>query len=216
MLCRAEADRAERAARHGLATGAEASARLGPLVDASDVAGHTRRHALACTGRAELSRAAGERRVGPWRTAAEAWAHAGDVYQEAWARWRLAWALVADRSGRSEAAAHLAWAHQVARRLGAEPLLDAVQQRARRARLPLPERPAGGSANTFTAAALTARELEVLPLLAAGRTNAEIAKALFISPRTVGVHMSHILHKLGAARRIEAADMARRAGLLRE
>lgn len=216
VLCRAEADRAERAARQGRGAGAEAASRLGALVAASDVCGHPRRHALACTSTAELSRAAGERSAGPWRAAAEAWAEAGDAYQEAWARWRLAWALVADRSGRSEAAAHLAWAYHVARRLGAEPLLAAVRQRARRARLPLPERPAGGSADTFTASALTARELEVLPLLAAGRTNAEIAKALFISSRTVGVHVSHILHKLGAARRIEAADVARRAGLLRE
>ena len=216
VLCRAEADRAERAARQGRDAGAEAGARLAALVAASDVAGHPRRHALACTSRAELGRAAGERSAGPWRTAAEAWAQAGDAYQEAWARWRLAWALVADRSGRSEAAVHLAWAHHVARRLGAEPLLAAVRQRARRARLSLPDRPGGGPTDTFTASALTARELEVLPLLAAGRTNAEIAKALFISPRTVGVHVSHILHKLGAARRIEAADLARRAGLLGE
>jgi len=40
---------------------------------------------------------------------------------------------------------------------------------------------------------LTHRELEILPLLAAGRTNAEIAQTLVISPRTVGVHVSRIL-----------------------
>jgi DNA-binding NarL/FixJ family response regulator len=53
-----------------------------------------------------------------------------------------------------------------------------------------------------------------LPLLMAGRTNAEIADALVISPRTVGVHVSRILQKLGAARRTEAADIARRRGLV--
>jgi DNA-binding NarL/FixJ family response regulator len=61
---------------------------------------------------------------------------------------------------------------------------------------------------------LTARELEVLPLLAAGRTNAEIAEILVISPRTVGVHVSRILHKLSADRRAQVSDLARRAGLL--
>ena len=64
------------------------------------------------------------------------------------------------------------------------------------------------------AVALTAREADVLPFLAAGRTNAEIADVLVISPRTVGVHVSRILHKLGAARRAEVAERARRAGLL--
>jgi len=62
---------------------------------------------------------------------------------------------------------------------------------------------------------LTQRELEILPLLAAGRTNPEIAQILVISPRTVGVHVSRILQKLGATRRTEAADMARRRGLVR-
>ena len=61
---------------------------------------------------------------------------------------------------------------------------------------------------------LTQRELEVLPLLVAGRTNVEIADALAISPRTVGVHVSRIMQKLGAARRTEAADIARRRGLV--
>ena len=56
---------------------------------------------------------------------------------------------------------------------------------------------------------LTHRELEIVPLLVAGRTNAEIAQALVISPRTVGVHVSRILMKLGATRRTEAADIAR-------
>lgn len=64
------------------------------------------------------------------------------------------------------------------------------------------------------ATVLTPREYEVLRLLCAGRTNAEIARILAISSRTAGVHVSHILGKLGAARRTEAADVARRAGLL--
>lgn len=215
ILCRAHADQAGAAARTGRGADAGADPQLAALVASADVASHTRRHALACTSRAELSRAAGDRVAAPWRTAVEAWARAGDPYQEAGARWRLAWALVADRSGRSEAALHLAWAHEVARRLGAEPLRNAVQRLARRARLPLRDAPDSGAGDTM-AAALTARELDVLPLLAAGRTNAEIAEILFVSRRTVGVHVAHILHKLGAARRAEAAAVARRAGLLRD
>ncbi|TQK69250.1 regulatory LuxR family protein [Nocardioides sp. SLBN-35] len=63
-------------------------------------------------------------------------------------------------------------------------------------------------------AALTARELEILALVAEGRSNGEIGKQLFISTKTVSVHVSNILGKLGAAGRTEAAAIARRDGLL--
>lgn len=72
----------------------------------------------------------------------------------------------------------------------------------------------GGPAAAAAELGLTPRELEIVPLLVAGRTNAEIGAALVISPRTVGVHVSRILSKLGAARRTEAADIARRKGLV--
>jgi DNA-binding NarL/FixJ family response regulator len=61
---------------------------------------------------------------------------------------------------------------------------------------------------------LTPREIETLQLVAAGRTNGEIAKALFISTKTVSVHVSNILAKLGAGGRTEAAAIARRDGLI--
>jgi DNA-binding CsgD family transcriptional regulator len=54
-------------------------------------------------------------------------------------------------------------------------------------------------------APLTAREFEVARLVAAGRTNREIAAALFLSPKTVAAHVEHILTKLGAGRRAEIA-----------
>ena len=60
---------------------------------------------------------------------------------------------------------------------------------------------------------LTPREAEVLALVAAGRSNRQIAQALFISPKTVGVHVSNILAKLGVAGRVEAAAIAHRLGL---
>jgi DNA-binding CsgD family transcriptional regulator len=63
-------------------------------------------------------------------------------------------------------------------------------------------------------AALTAREREILALVADGRSNGEIARQLFISTKTVSVHVSNILAKLGAGGRTEAAAVARRQGLL--
>jgi DNA-binding CsgD family transcriptional regulator len=60
---------------------------------------------------------------------------------------------------------------------------------------------------------LSARELEVLRLIAAGRSNAQIAEALVISPNTVGRHVSNIFDKIGAANRAEAAAYALRHGL---
>ena len=62
-------------------------------------------------------------------------------------------------------------------------------------------------------ASLTSREREVLRLLAAGRSNREIAAVLFITPKTASVHVSNILGKLGAASRTEAAAIAHREGL---
>jgi predicted ATPase/DNA-binding CsgD family transcriptional regulator len=61
---------------------------------------------------------------------------------------------------------------------------------------------------------LTSRELAVLELLSEGRTNPEIAAALFISTSTAGVHVSNILRKLGARRRVDAAGLAHQLGLL--
>jgi DNA-binding CsgD family transcriptional regulator len=61
---------------------------------------------------------------------------------------------------------------------------------------------------------LTERERDVLRLLASGKTNPEIADALFIGRGTVRNHVSHIFAKLGAKTRTEAADLAERRGLL--
>ena len=114
---------------------------------------------------------------------------------------------------------HLQEALRAASTLAARPLLDAVTELATAARLSIDlSASAGGRCVERSlpraGADLTPREREILPLLAAGRTNVEIADGLIISPRTVGVHLSRILRKLGAARRTEAADIARRSGLL--
>jgi len=60
---------------------------------------------------------------------------------------------------------------------------------------------------------LTRREAEVLALVAEGRTNRQIGQALFITPKTAGVHVSRILAKLGVTGRGEAAAVAHRLGL---
>jgi DNA-binding CsgD family transcriptional regulator/tetratricopeptide (TPR) repeat protein len=63
-------------------------------------------------------------------------------------------------------------------------------------------------------AGLTERELDVLRLVAEGKTNPEIGKALYMSPKTASVHVSRILAKLGARSRAEAVDAAHRLGLI--
>jgi DNA-binding CsgD family transcriptional regulator len=62
-------------------------------------------------------------------------------------------------------------------------------------------------------AAARAAELEVLELIADGRSNGQIAERLFISPKTASVHVSNILAKLGVRGRVEAAALAHRRGL---
>jgi DNA-binding CsgD family transcriptional regulator len=98
-------------------------------------------------------------------------------------------------------------ARVTARRLGAEPLLAELRALGR----PGPRRASASGPGTH---ALTARESEILKLVADGRSNGEIGKQLFISTKTVSVHVSNILAKLGASGRTEAAAIARRTGLL--
>ncbi|MDF2966572.1 MAG: family ATPase [Nocardioidaceae bacterium] len=93
-----------------------------------------------------------------------------------------------------------------ASRLGALPLLAELRALGTPAREP----------HTRTDEALTSREREVLALVAEGRSNREIAGQLFISAKTVSVHVSNILAKLAAAGRTEAVAVARRRGLLGE
>ncbi len=62
---------------------------------------------------------------------------------------------------------------------------------------------------------LTARELEVLQLMAAGKSNKEIAAALFVTEGTIKVHVNNILRKLGAGGRTEAVTLAIKRGVVR-
>jgi DNA-binding CsgD family transcriptional regulator/tetratricopeptide (TPR) repeat protein len=106
---------------------------------------------------------------------------------------------------------HLVEALAIARGLHAEPLTRRVARRLRELGMRVPQGPRGTTrANT---AGLTARQLEVLALLVEGRSNAEIAERLVVSPRTAEHHVAAVLAKLGAATRREAARRAAELGV---
>jgi DNA-binding CsgD family transcriptional regulator/tetratricopeptide (TPR) repeat protein len=152
-----------------------------------------------------------------WAAAAAAWERLGQPYRTAYAWFRQAEALLAT-GDRDTAAVVLDRAAEVTGRLGARHLDTEVKALARRARLHLgapAEAPAAAAGPPTPAQqlGLTPREVEVLALVAAGRSNRQIAQALFISPKTVGVHVSNLLAKLGVAGRVEAATIAHRLGL---
>ena len=115
---------------------------------------------------------------------------------------RPAEAALAD-GDREAAAERLHRAAPLADRLGARPLSDEIASLARRARIAL----AAGTAEPGRLG-LTDREFEVLRLVAAGRSNRQIAAELFISVKTASVHVSNILAKLGVGSRGEAAARA--------
>jgi DNA-binding CsgD family transcriptional regulator len=212
VLCRAEAAMAEgEAGMAGRARAAELRALLGPGAGGTTA---PRSRASEATCQAELARIGGAHDPDAWRDAAQAWEAAGDPYQAALVGFQLSRELARERAGRSAAAAELARARAAALRLGARPLAEAIDRFGRRVRLPVEGIPVRAAAAGAVAAALSVREQEVLELMSRGRTNADIAEALVVSPRTVGTHVSSILRKLGAARRTEAVDLARRAGLL--
>ncbi len=142
----------------------------------------------------------------PWERAVAAFTY-GDSYERARCRLRLAEALLAaDR--REEAAAEADAVRREADRLGTAPLRERLDDLARRGRLTDPAR--GGTGG----AVLTAREQDVLRLLALGHTNRRIGEELFISAKTASVHVSNILAKLHAASRTEAVAVAHRRGLI--
>jgi len=176
--------------------------------------GRPRHGRIGPEGLAWLARAEAEwsRLVGPsdpdlWREALRIFGY-GYPYEQARCRWRLAEALLgADQ--RDEAAAEVAAAYEIAVRLRATPLKEALETLARRGRLE-----AGLPVPVRVDHTLTARERDVLALLARGRTNRQIGRTLFISEKTASVHVSNILGKLGASGRTEAVAIASRRGLV--
>jgi DNA-binding NarL/FixJ family response regulator len=214
LAARIDADAAERARdRHepvALPAAPSAEAALDAYVRAASPA----TVAYRAMARAERMRAAGGHGVDLWRATVDAWRTATDAWPLTYARYRLAEALYATED-RVAAADLLQEAAQDAGRMAARPLLDDIRALARRARLSLDSTPgAPAPPAEVVPFGLTDREREVLSLVAAGRSNGQIATALFISPKTASVHVSNILAKLGVSGRVEAAAVAHRLGLL--
>jgi DNA-binding CsgD family transcriptional regulator len=161
--------------------------------------------------RALMARSRGADTVEDWAAAVEAWTLLGRTWDEATCRVRLAetaW-CVGDRRRASD---EIRQAQAIASRLGAGPLEEEARSRGRDWGVSFPR--AGRRGGGSSLPSLTAREREVLELVAEGRTNDDVARLLVMSPKTVSVHVSHILAKLQAGNRTEAVNLARRSGLL--
>jgi DNA-binding NarL/FixJ family response regulator len=115
---------------------------------------------------------------------------------------------------REPAAQRLEEAHRAARRLGARPVAAAAAAELARLGEPLERRLGRRAAAAHEGAGLSRRELEVMRLVSVGRTNREIARELFLSPRTVDMHVRNILSKLNCRTRTEAAARAMELGLV--
>jgi DNA-binding CsgD family transcriptional regulator len=157
-----------------------------------------------------------------WQQAATEWHRLRRPHREAAARFRAAEAMLARRDlhGRRRLAAQeLDATCRTAEQLGAAPLLEQIRHLAKVARIQIEE--AAGEHHQHTVAEqpgiyppLTDRERQVLALLADGKTNREIGAALYMSPKTASVHVTHILEKLGVQTRVRAAAEAVRLGLV--
>jgi DNA-binding CsgD family transcriptional regulator len=136
---------------------------------------------------------------GNWNEAADEWERLGCPYQQA------------DALADGDEAA-LRRALDIFSDLGAVPAADHVRERMRRAGIAnVPSRPR--HATRASPAQLTRRQLEVLALVEAGLSNAEIARRLHITEKTAGHHVSAILRKVRAKSRGEAAARARELGI---
>jgi DNA-binding CsgD family transcriptional regulator/tetratricopeptide (TPR) repeat protein len=171
--------------------------------------------ANAALAAAEASRADGSDSATAWQAIAHAFEAIGMSPRVAYARYQGAGAAL--RAGdRDRAAAELRVAFALAGSIGMGILTGRVRSLARASRIELEPAPLVPERTDRDAVrpragdpwGLSAREREVLTLLAAGRTNGEIGQALFISAKTASVHVTHILNKLGVSSRVEAALLA--------
>ncbi|QZY30386.1 helix-turn-helix transcriptional regulator [Nocardioides coralli] len=166
--------------------------------------------ALGSLFRAERARCTGDRdAAAAWASAAESCQDVGLPWHAAHASYHLARTLLASPGSRREATAALRRAWMLSRGMGAAPLVRAAESLAAQVHLTLAE-PSANPPSSPGLPELTPREREVLAHVVAGRTYAEIAKELFISEKTVSVHVSNLLRKTGTSSRVELAEMARR------
>jgi len=158
---------------------------------------------------ADLTGVTGDDSSAMWLAVVRAWRSTALPHPLGWALTRLAEASAA-AGLRAQARDALGEAIGIGERLGAGPLVDAALVVARRENVRL----TSSVSDSPSPLGLTARELDVLRLLAEGASNGAIGKRLFISPKTVSVHVSHILDKLGVRSRGAAAAIAHRHGLV--
>ena len=161
--------------------------------------------ALLRTARNELARVRGCSTPEDWADAVRSWQVADLPREEAYSLLRQTECHVAAKQ-RDKAAAAASAARALAVRIGAAPIVadvDALLARTRLSTAPAPREPSEDRPY-----GLTEREYEVLQQLGTGGTNRQIARALFISERTVGVHVSRVLHKLQVTNRAQAAAVA--------
>ena len=171
---------------------------------------------------AEHARMAREGEVAAWSQAVSVCREMNEPHPLAYALLRHAEALAADHDA-TAASASAREALGLARDMGAAPLAEGIETLIRRARLRVEEEARGaevadedGVPPELARFGLTARESEVLNLVADGCSNGQIAERLFITRKTASVHVSNILAKLGVATRVEAAAMVHRMGLVRQ
>jgi ATP/maltotriose-dependent transcriptional regulator MalT len=172
--------------------------------------------AVSALAEAELARAEDREDAELWERAAAAWDGLGRPYRSAYARWRETEALVRvrDREGAERAADA---ALEAARGLGSRWLAAELGSLAARARLHLegvePDAGVTAGGDDGDPFGLTARERQVLALVASGATNREVGERLHMAEKTASVHVSRILAKLDVRSRTEAAAVAHRHGL---
>jgi DNA-binding CsgD family transcriptional regulator len=158
------------------------------------------------------SQGAGEQ-IAAWQHAVEECGRAGLHEDQALASLHLAETLLSRKQQRARAAHLLRSAHGTAKALGAEHLVREIEAVASQSHISLAEAEldelrAPGLPSALAHA--TPREWDVLSHLVAGRTYREIARTLFISEKTVSVHVSNLLRKTGTTSRIELAALAHR------
>jgi DNA-binding CsgD family transcriptional regulator len=216
-----EADAAERARalgdadgeREALERGGDLLERLRELTDPGRWGGSPPPQVAAdlAVGEAEGLRLRGEPSAAAWKAAEDLLDDLGNVLAASYVRLRRAEALLDSEGDRAGAAEALRRAHADTSEVGATRLRSAAQTLARRARIELGEET--GTAAEDRPLGLTERELEVLLLVADGKTNRQIGAELYMSEKTASVHVSRILAKLEVSTRGEAAAVAHRLGL---
>ncbi|WP_250033390.1 helix-turn-helix transcriptional regulator [Paractinoplanes maris] len=158
---------------------------------------------------AELSRVEGRQDPAPWAKAATTWDTRRQPYPAAYSRLRQAEAALQRRSRKAVAIGALREAYATAIAMGARPFAAEIVSVAQRYKVALADDvatvPFPQPQDTDELSLLTQREREVLAALAEGLTNREIGERLFISERTVGVHVGHIFDKLQVRTRVQAS-----------